>query len=224
MFSTPPCNILKAARTPTTMDSLEAHVWSSERPESLTKKAEGVLFLMFRNNVMYSRLYRNRGYWDEVQEQPFYFYTPGKENITDIRVYYPDTIHMFRYKHIGKQQNGQHFVTRYWGKEHMQHLKHKHTSQSQRDYKQLKRLRRDGLSPFARAFDILTLNDSLLYIHVNNDYREQSSYKTSLHATTSPFPWDENLKHFDYPIQEDARGAISPADIKRRKTVKKKKR
>ena len=180
---------------PSTMDSLETHIWIDKNPRTLAEQYDSVIFVLFLDNTMFTRRYtRQRGWWPLISA-PFYFYTPGLENQTDIRVYYPDTIPMFRFDRIGQQKNGRFLVYDY--------SPYPYPRMADRQGEQQRvRLRREGLSPLARGISIVILNDTLIHLRGNSDFFPCVK-STTLHATTAPFPWDENLKYFDYPVKQE---------------------
>ena len=181
--------------SPTTMDSLEAHVWTTLRPESFSVSpyaGGSVIFLMFRNNIIYYRRYYDGGKWYAISSEPFYFYTPGKENIMDTNAN-PYHQVLFLYSRVGQRQNGRHIVLDYDHREF-----HPHPIMTE-----LPSSRRVRGAMF--SLDILNLNDSVLTVKRNADYTEPEmlvgSLTTTFHATDLPFPWDENIDRglFDFP-------------------------
>ena len=182
--------------SPTTMDSLEAHVWTTLRPESFSVSpyAGGIVkFFMVRNNIIYSRKYYDGGKWYAISSEPFYFYTPGKENVMDSGLTpYNEVAHLYLYSRVGQRQNGRHIVL---DADYM-HLAHPIMTELPSPRK---------VVVTTLSFDIICLNDSILTLKRNTDYTKPEmlagSLTTTYHATDLPFPWDENIDRglFDFP-------------------------
>ena len=181
---------------PTTMDSLEAHVWTTLRPESFSVSpyaGSTATFLMVRNNIIYSREYYDGGKWYAIRSEPFYFYTPGKENIMDAGIAaYNVVAHLFLYSRVGQRQNGRHIVL------DSDYIRRTHPVMTE-----LPLPRKVVVTTL--SFDIICLNDSILTLKRNTDYTKPEmlagSLTTTYHATNLPFPWDENIENgfFDFP-------------------------
>jgi len=178
----------------TTMDSLEAHVWTTYTGDTNKHTPYHVVstFVMFKNNTMYTRRYNYIGTWWPVFCEPFYFYTPGIEDRADTVIQWGDTIKLFNFDRIEQTKNGKHIAYNYA------------TNPTQNG---------KIISPYTTGFasgvislDIVSLNDSILIIRRNTDFtpkQSQQTHNTTFHATDKPFPWDENLKKYrKLPILE----------------------
>ena len=192
----------------TTMEKLEAHVWTdfSERISDDTHYNYTSTFILFKNNIMYSRWYHYDDTWGPVVSEPFYFYTPGVEDKTDTITDY-ETHQLFYYDRIGQAQNGKHVVYDDAALGYKKHRVYNNPIVQMWD-SIIFSPPTTGFTLSVKSFDIITLSDYILAIKTNTDFtndhdtislsgrlipQEIHDYYT---PTDKPFPWDENLKKY----------------------------